>query len=461
MADLIQSFADTLFMPYVVAVLLGTGLFLTIRTGVVQFRRFGEALRAMRGTQDAGAKGALSPFQAFMTALAASVGTGNIAGVAVAIISGGPGALFWIWVYGLVATSIKFAEAVLGIKFRQTNADGTVQSGPMYYLRDGLRSPALAWIYALVAGVAALTTTPFTQPNSIAVAWNHVWPSGTWVLPIVGEVSRTSTITGLVVAVLTWAVIIGGISSIGRAASKLGPLKVGLYFIGGLFVIISFANRLPHVFSMVFREALTMNSAMGFGMFIAMRYGIARGIYANEAGYGTAAVAYGTARSMNPAQQGLQAVMEVFIVSFVTATISAMTILVSGIAETSIAAKQAGTAYVTSTAAVATAFESAIPNVGAYIVAFCAFLFGLTTLTGWAYYGEQFLEYIFGRGVTLPYRWIYCLLIPFGAVIRPEVVWAWGDLMNALQVFPNLIGLIGLSGVVAAIAKSKTLGTRP
>ena len=201
MADLIQSFADALFLPYIVALLLGTGLFLTIRTGVVQFRRFGEALRAMRGAQDAGATGALSPFQAFMTALAASVGTGNIAGVAVAIISGGPGALFWIWVYGLVATSIKFAEAVLGIKYRQTNADGTVQSGPMYYLRDGLRSPALAWIYALVAGVAALTTTPFTQPNSIAIAWNHVWPSGTWVLPIVGEVSRTSTITGLVVAV--------------------------------------------------------------------------------------------------------------------------------------------------------------------------------------------------------------------------------------------------------------------
>ena len=461
MADLIQSWADALFLPYVVAVLLGTGLFLTIRTGVVQFRRFGEALRAMRGVQDAGATGALSPFQAFMTALAASVGTGNIAGVAVAIISGGPGALFWIWVYGVVATSIKFAEAVLGIKYRQTNADGTVQSGPMYYLRDGLRSPALAWIYALVAGVAALTTTPFTQPNSIAIAWNHVWPSGTWVLPIVGEVSRTSTITGLVVAVLTWAVIIGGISSIGRAAAKLGPLKVGLYFIGGLIVIVSFAHRLPYVFSMVFSEALTMNSAMGFGMFMAMRYGIARGIYANEAGYGTAAVAYGTARSTNPAQQGLQAVMEVFIVSFVTATISAMTILVSGIAETSIAAKQAGAAYVTSTAAVATAFEAAIPNVGAYVVAFCAFLFGLTTLTGWAYYGEQFLEYIFGRSVTLPYRWIYCLLIPFGAVIRPEVVWAWGDLMNALQVFPNLIGLIGLSGVVAAVAKSKVLGPRP
>jgi len=194
---------------------------------------------------------------------------------------------------------------------------------------------------------------------------------------------------------------------------------------------------------------------MGFGMFVAMRYGIARGIYANEAGYGTAAVAYGTARSENPTQQGLQAVMEVLIVSFVTATISAMTILVSGVAEQSIAARQAGAAYLTSTAAVAGAFNAAMPTVGGWIVAFCAFLFGYTTLIGWAYYGEQFLEYILGRKVTLPYRWIYCLLIPFGAVVRPEVVWAWGDLMNALQVFPNLIGLVGLSGIAAMYAKQR------
>jgi AGCS family alanine or glycine:cation symporter len=313
----------------------------------------------------------------------------------------------------------------------------------MYYLRDGLKSPALAWTYAFVAGVAALTTTPFTQPNSIAVAVNSVFGLQTWIV-------------GIVVAVLTWAVIIGGIKSIGRAAEKLVPVKVGLYLIGGAVVIISFADRLPHVFSMVFREALTTRSAMGFGMFIAMRYGIARGIYANEAGYGTAAVAYGTAKSGKPVQQGLQAVMEVLIVSFVTATISAMTILVSGIAEQSIVARQAGADYVTSTAAVASAFNAAMPTVGGWIVAFCAFLFGYTTLIGWAYYGEQFLEYILGRKVTLPYRWIYCLLIPFGAVIRPEVVWAWGDLMNALQVFPNLIGLVGLSGIAAMYAKERT-----
>ena len=310
----------------------------------------------------------------------------------------------------------------------------------MYYLRDGLGSPFLAATFALVAGVGALTTTPFTQPNSIAIALDSVFGIPTWV-------------AGIGIAVLVWAVIIGGIRSIGRAAEMLSPLKVGLYLIGGLVVIVSFADRLPHVFSMVFREALTTRSAMGFGWFIAMRYGIARGVYANEAGYGTAAVAYGTARSDRPSQQGLQAVMEVFIVSFVTGTISALTILVSGVAETSIAAAQSGAPYLTSTAAVAAAFNAAVPTVGGWVVAFCAFLFGYTTLIGWAYYGEQFLEYLLGRSVTVPYRWAYCLLIPFGAVMRPEAVWAWGDLMNVLQVFPNMVGLIGLSGVVAAYAR--------
>ena len=184
------------------------------------------------------------------------------------------------------------------------------------------------------------------------------------------------------------------------------------------------------------------------GWLVAMRYGIARGVYANEAGYGTAAVAYGTAKSERPVQQGLNAVIEVFIVSFVTSTISALTILLTGVWQSGL----------TSSAAVAAAFDTAMPGVGGYIVAFCAFLFGYTTLIGWAYYGEQFFEYILGRKVTVPYRWIYCALIPFGAISRVEVVWAWGDLMNALQVFPNVIGLIGLSGVVARIARQANWG---
>ena len=427
----IQAVADALFMPWVIGVLLLAGVWLTLRTGAVQLRRFVEAWKVAFVRRASGETGALTPFQAFMTALGASIGTGNIAGVATAIVSGGPGALFWIWVYGFVAMAIKFGEATLGVSFREARGD-TVLSGPMYYLRDGLKSPALAWIFAFVAAVAALTTTPFTQPNSIALVVNSVFG-----IPKVA--------IGIAVAVLTWLVIIGGIKTIGRAAEKLSPLKVGLYLVGGLIVILLNASRIPGVLALVFREALTMQSALGFGMFMAMRYGIARGIYANEAGYGTAAVAYGTAQSTQPVQQGLNAIIEVFTVSFVTSSISALTILLTGVAGSG----------VTSSAAVAAAFNSAIPVVGGWIVAFCVFLFGYTTLIGWAYYGEQFFEYILGRKVTIPYRWIYCLLIPFGAVTRVEVVWAWGDLMNALQVFPNLIGVIGLSGIVAKIARER------
>lgn len=441
MAQLIDTFTTFLFQYIVVWMLLGAGFFLTVRYHLVQLRRLPEAFRAMVAQQSEAAGGALTPFQAFMTALGASIGTGNIAGVATAIISGGPGALFWIWVYGFVATAVKFTEAVLAVRYREAQGD-TLRVGPMYYLRDGLKSPWLASTFALVAGVGALTTTPFTQPNSIAVALDSVFGIPTWV-------------AGIVIAVLVWAVIIGGIRSIGRVAEFLSPLKVGLYLVGGVVVIAMFADRLPHVFGLVFSEALTTRSAMGFGWFIAMRYGIARGVYANEAGYGTAAVAYGTARSDRPSQQGLQAVMEVFIISFVTGSISALTILVTGVAETSIAAAQSGAAYVTSTAAVAAAFNAAVPTVGGWVVAFCAFLFGYTTLIGWAFYGEQFLEYIFGRSITVPYRWVYCLLIPFGAMMRPEFVWAWGDLMNVLQVFPNMVGLIGLSGVAAAYARGR------
>ena len=433
LADAVQSFADALFMPWVVGLLLGVGLFMTLRLRVVQLRRFVDACRVTFVRRGTGTTGALTPFQAFMTALAASIGTGNIAGVATAIVSGGPGALFWIWVYGFVAMAIKFGEAVLGVTFRETRA-GTLLSGPMYYLRDGLRSPFLAWLFALVAAIAALTTTPFTQPNSIALVMNSVF-----------GVSKLAV--GLVVAVLTWLVIIGGIKSIGRAAERLSPLKVGLYLAGGLIVILVNAARIPAMLAAIVQGAFSLHAAAGggLGILVAMRYGIARGIYANEAGYGTAAVAYGTAQSSQPAQQGLNAVVEVFIVSFVTSTISAMTILLTG-------AWQSG---LTSSAAVAAGFNSVLPTVGGWVVAFCVFLFGYTTLIGWAYYGEQFFEYLLGRSVTVPYRWIYCLLIPFGAVTKVEVVWAWGDLMNALQVFPNLIGLIGLSGLVAKMARDR------
>jgi len=304
-AQFIDTLTTYLFQYFVVWMLLGAGLFLSIRYRWVQFRRFTEAFRELIAAQSSPTGGgALTPFQAFMTVLGASIGTGNIAGVSTAIISGGPGALFWIWMYGLVATSVKFTEAVLAVKFRDVHGE-SVHAGPMYYLRDGLKAPRLAKVFALVAGIGALTTTPFTQPNSIAVVLDSVFGVPTW-------------IAGIVIAVLVWAVIIRGIKSIGRVAQVLSPLKVGLYLAGGVIVIVMFADRVPHVLSLVFSEALTTKSAMGFGWFVAMRYGVARGVYANEAGYGTAAVAYGTAKSDRPAQQGLQALMEVFIISFIT-----------------------------------------------------------------------------------------------------------------------------------------------
>jgi AGCS family alanine or glycine:cation symporter len=339
--------------------------------------------------------------------------------------------------------AIKFTEAVLGVTYRVSEGDH-VSAGPMQYLSRGLGLPWLAWTYALVAGIAALFTTPFTQPNSIAVVWNDVFGVRTWV-------------TGLFLAVLTWLVVIGGIRSIGRAAEKLSPLKVALYLGGGLLVIVTHVTALPEVLGLVFTEAFSLRAglgaASGIGIMMALRYGLARGAYANEAGYGTAAVVYGTARSRDPRQQGLNAMMEVFVVSFVTSTISGLTILLTGVWRLKL----------TGPAMVPAAFNASLPTVGGWVVAVCVFLFGYTTLIGWAYYGEQFLEHVFGRRVVLPYRWTYCLLIVGGAVSKVDTVWAWGDLLNGLQIFPNLVGLIGLSGVAAAVLRGRRdhAGTAP
>jgi AGCS family alanine or glycine:cation symporter len=424
------------FAPWLVAVLMLAGLFFTLKLRFVQIVRFREAVRETIASRQTSASGALSPLQAFMTALAATIGVGNIAGVATAIILGGPGAIFWIWCYGFFAMATKFAEASLGMHYRVAHGE-SVLSGPMYYLRDGLRSPALAWLYAFVAGVAVLFTTPLTQPNSVAIV-------------IESEFNLEPLLVGVVLAVLTWLVIVRGIKAIGRAAEKLSPLKVGLYLLGGLAVLVTHVAQLPEVFAMIFRGAFSTDAAVGGAvgtvMMNAIRYGVARGVYANEAGYGTAAVAYGTAKSQRPDQQGLAAMTDVFIISFITSSISALSILLTG-------AWQSGAQ---SSDAVAQAFNAAIPTYGGWMVAVSVFLFGYTVLIGWGYYGEQFFEYLFGPRVIVSYRWLYCLLIPLGAVGKVEAIWAWGDILNGLQVFPNVIGLIALSGVAASYARRRS-----
>ena len=427
--------SDWVFGPWTIALLFAVGLFLTVRLGFVQFVHFGAARRAFFGVDEAKAEGALSPFQTFMTALGATIGTGNIAGVATAIVRGGPGALFWIWAWGALAMAVKFTEAVLGVHYRRSG-EGRLLAGPMIYLEDGLKMPRMGWLYAFVAGVAALTTTPFTQPNSIADVMNSEWG-----VPKIA--------TGILLALLALITIIGGVKTIGRALEKAAPLKVGLYLAGGAVVLITHAGQLPEAFSMIVRGAFTQDALLGgtagVGIMVAMRYGIARGIYANEAGYGTAGVVYGAARSKDPFHQGLNAIMEVFIVSFVTSSISALSIIVTGVWK----------AGPTGAAAVAGAFEASMPGIGGSLVAVCVFLFGYTSLTGWSYYGEQTLEYIFGRKIVMPYRWIYCALIVIGATSKVDLVWNWGDLMNSLQIFPNLVGIIGLSGVAAKVVAER------
>jgi AGCS family alanine or glycine:cation symporter len=453
-ATSVQAAADAMFMPWAVGgLLMAVGAFLTIRLRFVQVFRFPDALRETLSSRQSGTNGALAPFQAFMTALAGSIGTGNIVGVATAIVSGGPGALFWIWCYGFFAMAIKFAEASLGLHFRVAHGD-SVLSGPMYYLRDGLKQPWLAWLFALIGGVACLFTTPFTQPNSVAVVLDsqlarHALNSAPWMLAGSLPIDPERLIIGCVLALLTWLVIVRGVQSIGRAAAKLSPLKVGLYLAGGLVVLGTHAAALPETLALVFQEAFSFRAAAGtaagIGIWQAVRYGLARGIYANEAGYGTAAVAYGTAKSLHPEQQGLNAVMEVFIISFVTSSISALAVLVTGVWKSAALGP----------AAVPAAFNAAMPTVGGWMVVVSVFLFGYTTLIGWAYYGEQFFEYLFGPKIVMPYRWLFCCLIPLGAVAKPDLVWAWGDLLNGLQIFPNVIGLVGLSGLAASYANRR------
>ena len=420
--------SDTVWGPWTIALLFGSGIYLSIRYRFPQVTQLKRALRNLRPAAAAGAAGSITPFQAFMTGLSASVGTGNIAGVATAIVAGGPGAVFWIWAYGFFATVIKLTEAMLAVRFRSPRPEG-LSAGPMHYLEQGLGSRRLGLLYAAVAGVAALTTTPFTQPNSIAVAFESELGVPRWAC-------------GVALALVTWVVVLGGAKSVGRTAERLAPTMVVLYLVGGLVVIGAFAGRVPAVLGLIFREAFSLEAvgggAAGTVMMLAVRYGLARGIYANEAGYGTAAVAYGSARSDQPFQQGLNAIVEVYVVSFVTSSISALTVLVSGVVGSG----------ANSTALVAQAFGTVIPF-GGVLVAVCALLFGYTTLIGWGYYGEQFLAYLAGPRIVVPYRWVYCALVVAGATTSVELVWAWGDLMNGLQIFPNLIGVLGLSGVVA------------
>ncbi len=428
--------------PFTVILLMGTGLYLTFRLRFYHLRHFNvgwkSALQAKGRKGEEGAIGEISPLQSMMTMLAGAIGNGNIAGVATAIAAGGPGAVFWMWASGLVAMATKYSEAVLGFRYRTQLEDGSVAGGPMFYIRDGAHSRTLAWVFALVAGIAAMTTGPLAQTNSMALVLDTEFHIPRW-------------ISGLGIAVGAWLVVIGGIKSIARFAEKLVPVKIILYVGGAAYVILANLTLIPRTIGLIFAHAFTPTAALGgfagATVLLSARLGAARGLYANEAGLGTAGMAYGTAKSRDPVRQGLIATVDVFVITFITCTMTALAVTVTG--------KWAD--GLTSTALVASAFNSRIPVAGGWMVAVSSFLFGYTNLVGWAYYGELCFRYLFHSRVVRLYYWTYCGLIFVGAVAQVSTVWYYADTMNGLQIFPNLFAVLLLAPELAAV----TLARRP
>ncbi|MCG5535389.1 alanine/glycine:cation symporter family protein [Ectothiorhodospira mobilis] len=420
--------------PPFMILLVGTGAYLTLRLGFFQFTHLRFAWRRTFGTlfrrRKAVEKGAISPFQAVSSAMAATIGVGNIAGVATAIALGGPGAVFWMWVVALVGMATKLAEATLGLKYRQVDADGHVSGGVFYYIEHGLgrRWKWLALVYAVLAGVAAFGIGNMVQANTMA----HALETGMGV---------PDWLTGLVIMFLVGLVTLGGIRRIAVTAERIVPTMALIYVIGAIGILVSFYDRIPEAFAQIFTGAFSPASAVGgfAGATVgsAIRYGIARGIFSNEAGLGSASIVHAQAQN-KPFAQGLWGMWEVFVDTLVVCTMTALVILVTG----AIGTGQTG-AELTSTA-----FSNGLPGVGGWIVLLSLVLFSYTTMLTWNFYGEKSWEYAFGRRVILPYRVIFIGFLYLGAVGGLSTVWDISDTLNGLMAAPNLVALVLLAGVL-------------
>lgn len=420
--------------PPFMLLLAGTGLYLTVRLGFFQFTHLGHAWRRTFGLlfrRDAEVEeGAISPFQAVASAMAGTVGVGNIAGVATAIALGGPGAIFWMWMVALVGMATKLAEATLGVKFRQIDADGRVSGGVFYYIEKGLgaRWKWLALLYAFLAGLAAFGIGNMVQSNTVAHALSTGFSIPEWM-------------TGIVIVVLVGAVTLGGIQRIATTAEKIVPFMALVYIAGSLAVLALHFTAIPAAFAMIFERAFSPAPAAGgfagAAVAEAIRYGVARGIFSNEAGLGSASIVHAQARN-TPFAQGLWGMWEVFIDTLVVCTMTALVILVTGV----MTSGQTG-AELTSQA-----FSTGLPGPGGYLVLVAIVLFAYTTMLTWNFYGEKSWEYLFGRKVVLPYRLVFLLFLYVGAVGGLQLIWSVADTLNGLMAAPNLLALILLAGVL-------------
>ena len=410
-----------------IVLLMGTGVLLTILTGVIQFRRLGFALREVLGKVFSGAEGSgsVTPFQAVATALASTVGVGNIAGVATAIFLGGPGALFWLWISGLLGMCTKYAEIVVAMHYREPDESGIMRGGAMYTLRKGLGLPWLGTIFALLTSIAAFGIGNMVQANSVAESLNASFG----IAPMV---------TGISLVVLTAVVIIGGIKRIGEFTSVLVPFMAALYLGGGLVVLLTHLDRIPAALSLVFDGAFSGTAATGgfagSTVMLALRFGIARGLFSNEAGLGSAPMVHAAAQTDHPVRQGLYGIFEVFVDTILICTMTGLVILVT----------DSWTSGVNGAALSARAFEIGLPGTWGHIVVTGGILlFSFSTLLGWSYYGETGIVYLVGARAAVPYRLLWLVFIYLGATGSLHVIWDIADTLNGLMALPNLIAVLG------------------
>ncbi|NLD58755.1 MAG: sodium:alanine symporter family protein [Clostridiales bacterium] len=425
--------------------LSGTGALFTLRTGFVQFRRFGEMFRRLFRKNPARAPGDVTPFQAMTTALAATVGTGNIAGVAGAIALGGPGAVFWMWVSALFGMATKYAEVVLAIRFREKNARGEWVGGPMYYIRGGLprRFHFLAPMFSLFGALAAFGIGNIVQTNTLADAVSAaVCALDPAAAPLRGRIALTA---GILSALFAGLVLLGGAKRIGRVTEKLVPFMSAAYTLAALWVIFANAGEIGGALSSIVRGAFNPSAAVGgaagMGIARALRHGAARGTFSNEAGMGSAPIAHAAAQVDRPSDQGLFGMFEVFMDTIVLCTLTALAILTSGVFVPYGSAAGAELAI----ASFATAFGERAASVA---VALGISLFALSTILSWSLYGERCFSFLFGERAGVLYRGAYILLIAAGAVMRIDVAWSAAGALNGLMAVPNLAALVLLSGKV-------------
>lgn len=423
--------------PPMLVLIVGTGIYLTTRTNFMSITKIGYVLKntlfKMFDKSTVG-EGEITPFQAVATALAATIGTGNIAGVATAIALGGPGAVFWMWLSAIFGMATKYGEVVLAIQYREKTPDGRFVGGPMYYIEKGLGMKWLAMIFAFFGAVAAFGIGNMVQGNSVAAAMQ-------------ASFNIPPFVSGVVIALAAAAVILGGLKRIAQVTEKLVPFMAAFYVIGAIIILATQAAKLPAAFGLIFSQAFTGTAAVGgfagSTIMLAARYGVARGVFSNEAGLGSAPIAHAAATTDNPVKQGLWGIFEVFMDTIVVCSMTALSIIVTGVWQSG----ESGAALTTS------AFNEGLPGPGGIIVAVGVLLFAFSTILSWAYYGERCAEYLLGSKVNMIYRVLWIPFIVIGAVGGLVTMWDIADTLNGLMAIPNLIGLLGLSGIIVKLTK--------